>query len=348
MPAMSTIKLLLLTIITVFVFTGMSSDNNLEVMSADGYMDVSEMGTTLVHEHIVVDWIGADSTGYHRWNREEVIQRVLPFIEEAKERGVQTIIECTATYLGRDPYVLAELSEQTGIQFLTNTGNYGALDNKFIPEHVYQENAGEIAGRWIDEFKNGIDGSDIRPGIMKISVGAEQPLSDLHRKIVQAAVHTHLETGLTIVSHTQGDVPALEQIELLKNEGVSPSAWVWTHAQLGSLETNVRAAEEGAWLSLDGVHYDPSQEPGEEGSIEWYVDRITQLKDAGYLDSILLSHDAGWYTAGEPNGGDYRGYTDIFDHLIPALKENGFSDEEIRQLTVVNPQEAYGIRVRRH
>lgn len=316
-------------------------------MTVNGTMDASDMGTTLIHEHIVVDWIGADSTGYHRWDRAEVVERALPFIEEAKERGVQTIIECTATYLGRDPYVLAELSEQTGVQFLTNTGNYGALDNKYIPEHVYQESAREIADRWIDEFENGIDGSNIRPGIMKISVAAEQPLSELHRKIVQAAVHTHLKTGLTIVSHTVGDQPALEQIELLKSEGVSPSAWVWTHAQSGSLEANIWTAEEGAWISLDGVNHDSSREPGEEGSIEWFAERIDQLKEAGFLDKILLSHDAGWYTAQEPNGGVYRSYTDIFDHLIPALKENGFSDEEIRQLTVVNPQKAYGIRVQK-
>jgi len=340
-----TLKSFLLIVIALSTF--ISTDNGPGVMTVNGYMNVSDMGTTLVHEHIVVDWIGADSTGYHRWDRAEVVEKVLPFIEEVKERGVQTIIECTAMYLGRDPYVLAELSERTGVQFLTNTGNYGAADNKYMPESAYQESARKIAGHWIDEFENGIDESDIRPGIMKISVAAEQPLSGLHRKIVQAAVLTHLETGLTIVSHTVGDVPALEQIDLLKNEGISPSAWVWTHAQSGSLDANIRAADEGAWISLDGINYDSSQEPGKEGSIEWFAARIGQLKEAGFLDKILISHDAGWYTAQEPNGGDFRGYTDIFDHLIPALKKNNFSDEEIRQLTVVNPQRAYGIRVRR-
>lgn len=321
-------------------------DNNLNVMTVNGYMDTSDMGITLVHEHVLVDWIGPDSTGYHRWDREEVVERVLPFVMEAKERGVQTIIECTGRYLGHDPYVVAKLSRQSGVRFLTNTGYYGAADNQFIPERAYRESAREIADQWIEEFENGIDGSGIRPGIMKISVAQEQPLSELHRKIVRAAVMTHLETGMAIVSHTAGDVPAFEQIELLKNEGVSPTAWVWTHAQSGSLEANIRAADEGAWLSLDGINYDGSQDNGEDGSIEWFVSRISELKEAGYLNKILLSHDAGWYTAGEPNGGDFRGYTDIFDHLIPALKKHNFSDGEIRQMTTLNPRSAYGIRVR--
>lgn len=324
-----------------------SPGEDLSVMTVTGSIDASEMGTVLVHEHVLVDWIGADSTGYHRWDRSAVVERVLPFILEAKERGVNTIIECTGRFLGHDPYVVAELSRRSGVRFLTNTGYYGAADNQYIPEHAYHESAEEIADRWIDEFENGIDGSGIRPGILKISVAQEQPLSELHRKIAEAAILTHLETGLTIVSHTVGDVPAHEQINLLKNKGIAPSAWVWTHAQSGSLEANIQAAEEGAWISLDGINHTASHDPEEEGSIEWFVSRIKQLRDAGHLDNILLSHDAGWYTVGEPDGGDFRGYTDIFDYLIPALEKNNFSDEEIRRLTVLNPQKAYGIRVRR-
>lgn len=311
------------------------------IMTVTGPVDPAGMGTTLIHEHVLVDWIGADSTGYHRWDREEVIERVRPFFEEIRDKGVDTVVECTPAYLGRDPFVLAELSRQTGVQILTNTGYYGAVDNNFIPEHARSENAEEIAARWIDEFANGIDDSGIRPGFMKISVAGDQPLSELHQKIVQAAGITHLETGLAIASHTNGDEPALEQVQLLKNEGVSPSAWIWTHAQSGSLEGNLQAAEEGAWISLDGVNTDG------QGSIEWYVNRITELKNAGFLNNILISHDGGWYDVGEENGGSFRSYTDIFDHLVPELENNGFTEEDIRQLLVINPGEAYGMRVRR-
>jgi phosphotriesterase-related protein len=322
-------------------------DQNTMIMTVNGTVDSQNMGTTLIHEHVLVDWIGADSTGYHRWDREKVIEKVLPYFEAAKEKGVDTILECTPAYLGRDPFILEELSRKSGIRILTNTGYYGAVDNRFMPEHARRESADEIAGRWMDEFNEGIDNSVVRPGFIKISVAADQPLSELHQKIVRAAALTHLETGLTIVSHTGSDEPAIEQINLLKEAGVSPSAWVWTHAQSGSLEANIRVAREGSWISLDSVNHDPDREPGDRGSIEWFVNRITELKNAGFLNRVLISHDAGYYNPDEPNGGSFRGYTDIFDHLIPELLDNNFTDDDIHQLLVINPREAYGIHVRK-
>lgn len=312
-------------------------------MTVNGPIPASEMDTTLVHEHVLVDWIGADSTGYHRWNRDEVVERVLPYFMEIKEKGMNTFFDLTPAYLGRDPFILAELSEKSGLNVISNTGFYGAVDNTYMPQLAYEQSAEEISEIWIDEFENGIEGSDIRPGFMKISVAGEQPLSDLHQKIVDAAIITHLETGLTITSHTVGDVPALEQIERLKNSGASPTAWVWTHAQSGTLEGNLEAVGEGAWISLDNVN----DEGDENGNIEWIADRIGELKESGVLNQVLISHDAGYYEADAENGGDFRSYTDIFDYLIPELKKRNFSDEEINQLLVQNPQEAYGIRVRR-
>lgn len=322
------------------------SEPEYKIITVGGEVKARDMGTTLIHEHVLVDWIGADSTGYHRWDREKVIEQALPYFEEAREKGVDTILECTPAYLGRDPFILKELSRISGIRILTNTGYYGAVDNRFMPGHARHESASEIAERWIDEFEDGIGKSGIRPGFMKISVAPDQPLSELHKKIVQAAAITHAETGLTIVSHTGGDEPALEQVRLLKEEGISPSAWVWTHAQSGSLEGNIQVAREGAWISLDNVNHDPDRKPEERGSLEWYVNRIKELKNAGHLDKVLLSHDAGYYNPDESNGGDFRGYTDIQDHLVPELLNSNFNEDDIHQLLVVNPRQAYGIRVR--
>lgn len=321
------------------------------VMTVTGEIDSEDMGTTLIHEHVLVDWIGADSTGYHRWNREAVVERVLPFINEADEQGIQTILECTPVYLGRDPVLLQQLSERSGVQILTNTGYYGAVDNNFMPEHALEETARELADRWIDEFKNGIEDTGIRPGFIKISVKGEGPLSELHQKIVRAAGLAHQETGLTIVSHSPGDQPAQAQVDLLKEMEISPSAWVWTHAQGGTLEKQITLGNEGAWISLDNFSYEPSVAEGkgaegEDDSIDWFVERLNNLKEAGLLDRVLISQDAGYYNPDEENGGDFREYTDITEHLLPALRENGYPDDEINQLLVRNPQEAYGIRTR--
>jgi phosphotriesterase-related protein len=68
------------------------------------------------------------------------------------------------------------------------------------------------------------------------------------------------------------------------------------------------------------------------------------LKEAGYLNRVLISHDAGWYSPGEASGGDFRGYTDIFSSLIPALQERNFTQEDFEQLLVKNPIEAFSFR----
>ena len=71
------------------------------------------------------------------------------------------------------------------------------------------------------------------------------------------------------------------------------------------------------------------------------------MKSEGYLHKVLLSHDAGWYDPGKPGGGDFRGYSVLFEKLIPALRKDGFTENEIKLMTVTNPARAFGIRVRK-
>ena len=62
---------------------------------------------------------------------------------------------------------------------------------------------------------------------------------------------------------------------------------------------------------------------------------------------MLISHDAGWYSVGEPRGGSFRPYDTLFAEFLPALNKAGFSDEDIELLTVTNPAKAFSIGVRR-
>jgi phosphotriesterase-related protein len=316
-----------------------------EIMTVTGTITPSELGETLSHEHVMVDWIGADSTGAHRWERDSVVDVVLPWLLELKELGVESYIDCTPSYLGRDPYVLKSLSERSGLQILTNTGYYGAVDNKFLPEHASSETAEKLAQRWIVEFNKGIDNTGIKPGFIKIGVKEDRSLSELHRKLIIAAALTHKETGLAIISHTGGDVPAFEQIEVLQDMGVSPSAFIWTHAQNGSLGKNLEAAKVGAWVSLDGVNISGADD--HVGNKGFYIDRLKAFREAGLLNRVLLSHDAGWYDVGQPGGGSFRSYTDIHEFLIPALFENGFTEDDIQMLLTENPATAFEIRLRK-
>jgi len=312
------------------------------IMTVNGPIPSSEMGITLSHEHVLVDFIGSDSTGYHRWNKQEVAEVVTPHLSAIQNLNVQTLIECTPAYIGRDPELLRKLSNGTGLHLITNTGYYGAVNNKFIPASFYQMSAEEVSALWIDEFENGIEGSGIRPGFIKIGVNPDDTLSPEHKKIITAAALTHQKTGLVIASHTGPEQPAFEQIKVLEAHGVDPSAFIWVHAQKGSLEGNIRAARSGAWISLDNVNI--TRPPDAKFNVKWYAERIIALKEANLLHKVLISHDAGWYSPGEENGGNFRGFTGIFEVLVPLLKRSGFSQLDLDQLLVINPKKAFALK----
>ncbi len=329
------IKLIAISIVSACWFGSCADRAGEQIITVCGPIKTSEMGITLPHEHILVDFIGADSTGPHRWDRQEVARRALPFLQEVYASGCRTFVDCTPPFLGRDPELLRMLSEETGLNILTNTGLYGAGNNKHIPSRAFEMSAEELAGEWIAEFRQGIGGTGIRPGFIKIAVDPDDTLSPMQEKIVRAAALTHLETGLVINSHTGPDIPAFNQLEVLREINVPADAFIWTHAQWGSPDGWKKAAGRGAWISFDNIRSD---------NIETYLSHLQEMKSAGLLEHVLISHDSGWYTAGEENGGDYRGYAAIFKEFIPALKNAGFTEEEIDWLCVENPARAYRIR----
>lgn len=295
------------------------------------------MGRTLVHEHFLVDFIGASQTNTNRWDRATVINKVLPYILAAKKEGINTIFDCTPAYLGRDPVLLKALADSSGINILTNTGLYGAVNNKYLPDYAFTESARQLADRWIREFEKGIDGTGIKPGFIKIGVN-DTILSPLHRKLVEAAALTHLATGLTICSHTGRAIAAFDELRVLKASGIGPDAFVWVHAQAEpDLSLLVDAARMGAWISLDGMGW---------GDVNEYLPKLLTLKKAGLLKRVLISHDAGWYKPGEPGGGDYTGYTNISQQVLPALLKNGFTPKDLDSLLVLNPASAFNLVVK--
>lgn len=291
----------------------------------------------LSHEHILVDFIGADSIDPADWDHDTVIKTMLPHLEKVKANGVTYYVDATPNYLGRDVRLLDKLSEKANLRILTNTGLYGARANKFIPAYAFEKSAEELAQMWISEFRKGIDGTGLKPGFIKISVDAADPLDPMHAKLVKAAALTHLETGLTIGSHTGPAVGLWPQLEILKESGVSPEAFIWIHAQNEKDNAQyLKAAETGCWISLDGLGWE----------LDEHAEKILFAKENRILDRILISHDAGWYDP-QKEVQEIRPYTNMFRQLYPRLKDRGFTEEEWRQLISVNPAEAFALRIRK-
>jgi phosphotriesterase-related protein len=297
-----------------------------------------ELGLVLPHEHVLVDFIGAEQASPDRYDRGEVVRVVVPYLRQARERGVGTLFECTPAYLGRDPVLLRRLAEASGLKLVTNTGYYAANGGKHLPAHAHTEGADALARRWIGEAREGIGETGIRPGFIKIGVDAG-PLDAMGRKLIEAAARTHRATGLTIAAHTGDGRAAMEQLDILAAEGIAASAWIWVHAQVeadGRLHRE--AAERGAWVEFDGLG---------PGTVADHVALVDSLRRAGHLERVLVSHDGGWYHVGEPEGGPFRGYETLVDAFVPALRAAGWTEGEVEQLTRRNPAAAFTLGIRR-
>ena len=306
------------------------------VQDVKGIQQIDSNQVWLTHEHIMVDFIGADSIQPNRWNIDSVRKEIVPFLEELKEFKVNYFVDATPNYLGRDVLLLEKIADRTGLHIITNTGLYGVRNNKFIPEYAREMTAEKLAEIWIKEFQDGIDGTSVKPGFIKIGIDNADPLSPIHQKLVKAAALTHLKTGLTIASHTGKAEGLWPQLSILKEAGVSPEAFIWVHAQAENNNDNyLKAAQMGCWISLDGMGWE----------MEKHVAKILFAKKNGILNRILISHDAGWYDP-QKEKQDIKSYTNIFRKLYPELKSKGFTEDEFKLLVSVNPSKAYAKKIR--
>jgi phosphotriesterase-related protein len=301
-----------------------------------GPIDAKDFGFALVHEHVMCDFIGAEHTGKFRWNVDEVVKTMLPYLRQAKERGMTGFVDCTPAYIGRDVTVLKRLSELTGIHIVTNTGYYGAAGDKYLPKHAFTETADQLADRWTREWEKGIEDTNIKPGFIKIGVdpakGDPPYLSEVDAKIVRAAARAHKRTGLTVACHTAQGAAALEEIKIFEAEGVDPSHLIIVHSDAEQDQTyHVRIAQKKAWVEFDGIGGRP---------LDDHLKIVPPMIEK-HADRLLLSMDSGWYYVGEPNGGNVRDYNFLTDQFLPALRKVGVSEAMIRKLTVENAARAF-------
>jgi phosphotriesterase-related protein len=277
----------------------------------------------LVHEHVLVDFVGADQIRPGRYDRNAVFRIARPKLEQVRRLGCRRLLECTPNYLGRDPELLARLSDATGLEVWSNTGLYGAAGHKFVPAFARIESAEQLAKRWIAESRE-----LWRPRFIKIGVN-RAPLDEIDRKLAQAAAITSRDTGFTIASHTGDGAAALEQLDIVAARGVRPEKFVWVHAQ-NELDHGIheKVARAGAWVEFDGIG---------PKTAAFHLECVRFMAAKGLLNRTLLSQDSGWYHVGEPGGGDFRAYAYVYTDFLPRLEP-----AEVPVLMWENPRAAFG------
>lgn len=329
-----------LTLAAILIFMGCVSesdrtaDSSLVIHSVQGPISPDTIGLTLSHEHLFSNF-GLPIDEADIYDENALFAQVNPYLRMLKAEGVQTIFDYTTPYFGRRADLLRAMSDSSGIQIVTNTGIYGGAEDRYVPAYAFDLTAEELAQVWIKEAEEGIEDTGIRPGFIKLAFDEGTP-SEMDQKLFEAGLLTHLETGLTIAVHTGSNPEAVElQLELIREYGVDPGAWIWTHANWhDDLDYILEVAKQGAWISMDGVKIE---------NIDQYLQYIARFDEAGVLNRLLLSHDGDSY----PAGGEIRPFEAISKELILAMQKNGFSESAINQLLIENPGEAYEVRVRR-
>lgn len=290
---------------------------------AAGAAVAAPAASVLVHEHVLVDFIGADQIRPGRYQADEVFRVARPRLEELRAHGCRRLLECTPNFLGRDPELLAGLADATNVEIWSNTGLYGAGNHKYVPPFARSESASQLAQRWIAETRE-----PWRPRFIKIGVN-RGPLDELDRKLVRAAAIASRETGLTIASHTGDGAAALEQLEIITGEKLDPVRFVWVHAQNErDHRVHENVARAGAWIEFDGVG---------PNTVDLHLACVRFMASKGLLGRTLVSQDSGWYHVGEAGGGDFRGYTYLYTRFLPQLEP-----AQVPALMWENPRAAFG------
>jgi len=316
------------------------------VQTVLGPVDGSKLGFTLPHEHIC-----ASSAGFlQTWpeffgGRAQFISKVVDRLKAVRdEGGVDTIVDVTPADVGRDIRLIEEVSRKSGMQIIACTGHwlYPSLS-------MGARTADELADFFVLEIERGIEGTDIKPGVIKVATDREG-VTPFLEKALRAAARASKATGIPVTTHTYAaDRIGEKQAAIFESEGLPPAMVCLGHCDdsndMGYL---TGLAKRGYTIGMDHMTWGTRDEKAAAaGVLSWQqrADTIKKLVDAGYCEKIFLSHD--WYFGISIAP---AGTMDAFEKMnpdgmllntrktIPYLKQIGVTAQQIHTITVENPR----------
>ena len=312
-----------------------------QINSVLGPIDSSDLGFTLMHEHVMVAASGL-SKSYPDLlgpNREE---RAIACLKKAKAEGINTLLDATTFDLGRDPELLRHVAFESGVNLINVTGWW--LD---VPRFMLGVGANQMADEFIRDINEGFRGTDIKAGMLKCAAdfeGVTPPLETMARAVARA----HLQTGVPIMVHSYptGHV-AKRQIEIFREEGVDLTRVKIDHSN-DTTDTDYLKwiLDQGCFLGLDRY-------PGRLVSPHMRTVTLKRLMDLGYGERLCPSHDCiclhihneqadgsipaeHAFTASNPDQ-----YLYMHRHVIPELLQMGATQADIDMLFIDNPKRLF-------
>lgn len=291
-------------------------------------MNFDPTGYTWVHEHLHIDLSGFKNNLDCRLDQYDLICQEM---KDLRALGVSNIIEMTNRYMGRNPQFMLDLMRETGINVVACTGYY---QDAFFPEHVAARSVEQLAQEMVDEIVIGIDGTELKAGIIAEIGSSEGVITPLEEKVFIAAARAHIETGRPISTHTSFSTMGVEQLALLQAHGVDLSRVTVGHCDLkDNLDNILRMIDLGAYVQFDTI-----------GKNSYYPDEkrigmLHELRNRGLLNRVMLSMDITRRSHLKANGGN--GYDYLLTTFIPQLRQSGFSQADVDTMLRDNPSQFF-------
>jgi phosphotriesterase-related protein len=320
------------------------------VNTVTGSIEADKLGKTLMHEHFVFGYPGyeGDST-FGSFDRDKALEVGIAVAERSKSHGVNTIVDATPNDSGRNPILLKEISEKTGINIICATGYY--YEGEGAPAYfkfrsLMGDAEKEIYEMMLKEVTEGIGNTGIKAGVIKLA-SSKDIITDYETMFFKAAAKVQKETGVVIITHTQEGTMGAQQAELLISEGAEPSKIVIGH-MCGNTDIQYQTSvlEKGVYVGFDRFGL---QGLGGSPKDIFREAMTVALLSLGYGDRILFSHDTVNFLIGRPltfppqlaeimsNAHIGR----IFEVIIPDLKRMGITDDQIEKIMINNPRNLF-------
>lgn len=317
------------------------------VQTVLGPVKISDMGRTLVHEHLYITIPGWEfEPALADFDRAGFVTEAVGKVKALKEFGVGTFVDPCPIELGRDVKLIAEVAEKSEMNIVCTTGFY--FEEFGLPAYWRHQDAEDIARHYIKEITEGIDGTSIRAGAIKVATGEE--VSHYERKFATAAAMAQVETGVPIITHTEKGCCGPDQQDIFADGGVKMHHCLIGHS-CGNPDPayHKKIVDRGTYIGFDRIGYEMLQPD------TLRADNLVKLIEAGHLDQILMSQDKFCHLRGVKGlpmtreeiaaveelmeqGLFPAPYTDIFNNFLPMLKERGVSDDDIDHILRANPQ----------
>ena len=328
-----------------------------------GPIAATDLGMTLMHEHLVVDWtkrMGEPPEAearqrYHarvdasmHWlladnpaccldnARFDDVESMVAELGNFSAAGGRTIVECSNADIGRDPLALREISKKSGLNIIMGSGWYV---HAFHDPEQADLSVDELCARLISEFENGAGDTGIKPGIIG-EIGVSPLFTEGERVRLRAAARAQRQLKVPMLIHMPGwQRRAHEVLDIvLDGEGVAPEAVALCHMDPSGedVEYQRAVAARGVWLEFDMIGM-PNYYPGEgqSPSPDQTAKAIAGLVKDGHAPRILLSHDLATKSMWTRNGGNGVGY--IPRLFLSRLERHGVALSVAADMMTVNP-----------